>query len=108
MEYHFQEVVLIFTSLEWLSLFWFLLPIIDAVGARYTADTILLLIQLAKSTNSFKGRLDKFWGSQEILYNWESEFYTGTGENKSFINSHAHKYHTHTQKQQSLCIKIST
>ena len=42
-------------------------------------------VVMAKSTNSFKGRLDKFWGSQEILYNWESEFYTGTGENKSFI-----------------------
>ena len=39
----------------------------------------------AKTINLFKGTLDKFLGCQEILHNWEKEFYTGTGENKSFI-----------------------
>jgi ribonucleases P/MRP protein subunit RPP40 len=33
----------------------------------------------ANSINSFKGRLDKFWSNQDILYDWESEFMTGTG-----------------------------
>ena len=39
----------------------------------------------AKTINSFKGRLDKYWGCQEILFNWKSEFYTGTGDKKLFV-----------------------
>ena len=26
------------------------------------------------SINSFKGRLDKFWINQDVLYNWEADF----------------------------------
>jgi len=32
----------------------------------------------SESINCFKGRLDKFWYNQDVLYNWEADF-TGTG-----------------------------
>jgi hypothetical protein len=31
------------------------------------------------SVNAFKGSLDKFWNSQDVLYDWEADFKTGTG-----------------------------
>ena len=40
----------------------------------------------AVNINTFKGRLDKYWANQEIFYNWESEFSTGTGVSKSIAN----------------------
>ena len=32
-----------------------------------------------ESVNAFKGSLDKFWNSQDVLYDWEADFKTGTG-----------------------------
>ena len=32
----------------------------------------------AKSVNSFKSRLDKFWNDQEVKFNWKADI-TGTG-----------------------------
>ena len=32
----------------------------------------------AKSVNSFKGRLDRFWNDQEVKFNWKADI-TGTG-----------------------------
>jgi len=32
----------------------------------------------ADSIDCFKGRLDKFWNNQDVLYNWEADF-AGTG-----------------------------
>jgi hypothetical protein len=31
------------------------------------------------SVNAFKGSLDKFWNSQDVFYDWEADFKTGTG-----------------------------
>ena len=30
------------------------------------------------SVNAFKGNLDTFWISQDVLYDWEADFKTGT------------------------------
>ena len=32
----------------------------------------------AKSVDSFKSRLDKFWNDQEVKFNWKADI-TGTG-----------------------------
>lgn len=46
-------------------------------------DTIYVLGP--KTIDTFKGRLDKYWGCREVLYNQETEFCTGTGEKKLFV-----------------------
>ena len=43
-------------------------------------------IRQAKSLNSFKNRLDKFWSNQEILHNFEAPLKTGTGILKLLID----------------------
>ena len=40
----------------------------------------------AKSLNTFKNRLDKFWSNQEILYNFEAPLKTGTGILKLLVD----------------------
>ena len=46
-------------------------------------NDLLDYVVMAANINTFKGRLDKYWANQEILYNWESEFSTGTGVSRS-------------------------
>ena len=36
-------------------------------------------VVLVNSLNIFKGRLDRHWVNQEVLYNWEFDL-TGTGD----------------------------
>ena len=36
------------------------------------------IVVSANSTNAFKNRLDKYWSTQELIYNWKANI-TGTG-----------------------------
>ena len=39
----------------------------------------------AKSLNSFKNRLDKFWNNQDVLYNYKADIKTETGSHSRRI-----------------------
>ena len=39
----------------------------------------------AKSLNSFKNRLDKFWNNQDVLYNYKTDIKTETGSHSRRI-----------------------
>ena len=46
---------------------------------------------MAKTTNSFKNRLDKAWRNQEILYNFEAKFNPRENINIDNLSSISHE-----------------
>ena len=39
----------------------------------------------ARSLNSFKNRLDKFWSSQELIYNYKAPLILGSSHSSKFL-----------------------